>query len=123
MPHVQVEPQPCDLSHDAFDVTKPPSHEQKDARENISFPQFRLRAVTMTICGSTKCLIVSLALVGVGAFPGTSPSTSQMTLDFMEISESWQNRIKGWRPFICKYSICLWLWLEIFFNLIKKKTK
>ena len=42
----------------------------------------------MTICGSTTCLKVSLGLVDVGAFSGTSPSASQMTFDSMEISES-----------------------------------
>ena len=31
---------PCDLSHDAFDVSRPPpKREQTDACENITFPQ------------------------------------------------------------------------------------
>ena len=36
----------CDVSHDAF-VTYPSHFEQKDAWENITFQQIRLRAVTI----------------------------------------------------------------------------
>ena len=37
---------PCDLSHDACDVTYPPHpHRQTDACENITFPQLLLRVV------------------------------------------------------------------------------
>ena len=38
-------PLPCDLSHDAFDVTYP--YEQTDACENITFSQLYLGAVNM----------------------------------------------------------------------------
>ena len=38
---------PCDLSHDAFDLTYP--REQADACENITFSQLRLRVVIINI--------------------------------------------------------------------------
>ena len=36
---------PCDLFHDACDVPNPLPRKQKDACENITFPQLRLRAL------------------------------------------------------------------------------